>query len=274
MKIGFVTCVQLGLSCMEAIYAAGGSLELVVSLNDKQAVNKSGRIYVDEFCNEHEISVLKTAHVNDSAVIDAARQLDWLFIIGWSQIASKELLDAPRKGVLGMHPTLLPEGRGRAAIPWAILKRLKKTGVTLFKLEEEVDAGPILYQYEIELPSNIDATQLYDLVEKAHVKLIQRIIPSLMGNGVIERVQDASRATLWPGRRPEAGKLNLQGSVYDAECLVRAVTKPYPGAFFYRNGIKTTVWKAKVVSGPDSGQAIVEFPDGYLQCLEYDVDCS
>jgi methionyl-tRNA formyltransferase len=57
-------------------------------------------------------------------------QIDWLLIIGWSQIARRELLETPACGCLGMHPSLLPIGRGRAAIPWAILKGLDQTGVT------------------------------------------------------------------------------------------------------------------------------------------------
>src|SRR5690554_5788702 len=118
-KIGFVTCVQLGLSCMEALYEAGGNLSFVMTLEDNQATNKSGRVYLDDFCKAHEIPLLKSRHVNNDDVISAIKEheLDWLFIIGWSQIAGLEVLNAPKQGVLGMHPTLLPTGRGRAAIP-------------------------------------------------------------------------------------------------------------------------------------------------------------
>lgn len=130
IKVGFVTCVQLGYSCMEAIYEVGGKLDLAISLLDNQAKSKSGRIYLDSFCNSKGIPLLKASHVNNPEVIQSIKdaQLDWLFIIGWSQIASQEVLEAPKRGVLGMHPTLLPTGRGRAAIPWAILKGLSKIG--------------------------------------------------------------------------------------------------------------------------------------------------
>ena len=141
LRIGFITCVQLGLSCMEAIYDVGGNLDFAMTLHDEQSKNKSGRVYIDSFCKKHGVKLYKSSHVNNSDVVKAIKshEIDWLFIIGWSQIASKELLEAPKKGVLGMHPTLLPEGRGRAAIPWAIIKGLDRTGVTLFKLDEGVD---------------------------------------------------------------------------------------------------------------------------------------
>lgn len=173
MKIGFVTCVQLGLSCIEAIYLAGGQLDLAITLPDDKAINKSGRVYLDQFCLKHQIPLIKTNHINDSVVLDSIKQmdLDWLFIIGWSQIAGQAVLDAPNMGVLGIHPTLLPTGRGRAAIPWAILKSLDKTGVTLFKLDTGVDTGPIADQYTIPLTSQTTATELYQLVDDAHMEL-------------------------------------------------------------------------------------------------------
>ena len=167
VKIGFVTCVQLGLSCMEAIYKVGGNLVLAITLNDSQAVNKSGRIYLDDFCKEKSIPLFKSSHINNDDVLSQIREadLDWLFIIGWSQVASKNIINAPNNGTLGIHPTLLPVGRGRASIPWAIIKNLDKTGVTLFKLDEGVDTGPIIEQIEILLNNKINATQLYSLVD-------------------------------------------------------------------------------------------------------------
>ena len=152
-KIAFATCVQLGLSCIEEIYRINGQLSFLITLKDEKAKNKSGRVYLDEFAKEHNLQVLKIDNINDQIVIDTIKKnnIDWLFIIGWSQIAKKELLDAPNKGCIGMHPSLLPVGRGRAAIPWAILKCLDCTGVTLFKLDEGVDTGEIIGQLSIPL---------------------------------------------------------------------------------------------------------------------------
>ena len=126
MKFGFVTCVQLGLSCMEAIYEVGGKLDLAITLPDNINKDKSGRVYIDDFCNEYKIPLFKSTHINNLDVVQTVSQadIDWLFIIGWSQIVNQNLLESPKKGVLGIHPTLLPEGRGRSSIPWTILKNL------------------------------------------------------------------------------------------------------------------------------------------------------
>ena len=127
MRFGFVTCVQLGLSCIEQIYRLGGKLSIVYTLHDHISVNKSGRVYLDDFCASNNVPLLKLSHINDGQLSTSVRELelDWLFIIGWSQIASDDVLASPTKGVLGMHPSLLPVGRGRASVPWAILKKLE-----------------------------------------------------------------------------------------------------------------------------------------------------
>lgn len=266
-----MTCVQLGLSCMEAIYAAGGHLDLVITLPDHKARKKSGRIYLDEFCAKNDVPLLKVGHINDVEVAEQVKRckIDWLFIIGWSQIAGPEVLAAPRKGAAGIHPTLLPEGRGRAAIPWAILKQLSKTGVTMFKLAEGVDTGDIIAQNEISLPHDADAGWLYHRVNKLHIELMRQTLPQIASGRVILRPQDESRATYWEGRKPEDGRIDLQGSVIDAERLVRAVTKPYPGAFLEHDGVRTTVWRARVAP-ENSGGLCVKFHDGFLECVEYD----
>ena len=264
MKLGFVTCVQLGLSCIEAIYEAGAKLDLLISLRDDQAPRKSGRIYLDEFAERHDVELLKVSHINDDEAIERIRELDWLFIIGWSQIAGPDVLDAPARGVLGMHPTLLPEGRGRAAIPWAILKGLDKTGVTLFKLDEGVDTGPIVAQQEIALSPGTTATDLYEKVSVTHAELLRQVIPKMLADEISFLVQDESGATIWPGRKPEDGEFDLTGSVHDAERLVRAVTHPYPGAYFVDDaGKKVIVWTARVVDTA-SNERTLEFSDGIL----------
>ena len=96
MRFAFVTCVELGLACMEAIYSIGGKLDLAFTLHDNLSVNKSGRVWLDEFCSRHKLPLIKLRHINDGELADIVRNenIDWLFIIGWSQIASPDVLRA------------------------------------------------------------------------------------------------------------------------------------------------------------------------------------
>ncbi|MEH7225234.1 formyltransferase family protein [Bacillus sp. JJ1566] len=269
-KIAFATCVQLGMSCIEEIYEIGGNLDLMITLKDEKAKNKSGRIYLDDLAQQHEVPLLKINNINDQEVLDALKEfkIDWLFIIGWSQIAKKEVLETPTYGCIGMHPTLLPLGRGRAAIPWAIIKGLNKTGVTMFKLDEGVDTGDIIGQGVIELDETITATDLYQKVDDMHITLISRYFKDIVTNNITLIKQDESKATEWPGRKPEDGEIVSTMTMDEASRLVRAVTHPYPGAFYKNNGKTIRIWSAK--TSKDSGK--IKLRDGYLIPIDFEIE--
>lgn len=267
-KIGFVTCVQLGFSCIRKIYSMGGELDILITLKDERAAEKSGRIYLDEFAQNHNIPLLKIDNINEDRVEKAIKekQLDWLFIIGWSQLAKANILNAPKRGCIGMHPTLLPEGRGRASIPWAILKRLDRTGVTLFRLDEGTDTGDIIGQKEIPLTDVITATELYAKAKEAHIELIEQFWNEIVENRVVLKKQDESEATYWEGRSPEDGRISEAMTVGDALTLIRAVTRPYPGAFCEAGDEKYIIWSAR--EGEDKG---VPVSDGFIEPIEYEI---
>lgn len=270
MRVAFVTCVQLGLSCIEAVYKVNGRFELLITLKDEYAKDKSGRIYLDDISKRYNIPLLKIKNINDPEVIEALKQykIDWLFIIGWSQIAKRKLLSTPTYGCVGMHPTLLPQGRGRAAIPWAILKGLSQTGVTLFRLDEGVDTGDIIGQGIIKLHDNITAGELYQKVNDMHIELIKRYWPNIMNNHVVLRKQNEDEATEWPQRKAKDGEILASMTMVEADRLVRAVTHPYPGAF-YREGNKIIrIWSCNV----SVHTGIIPLKDGFLIPTDYEVE--
>ncbi len=274
-KLAFATCVELGFSCIKEIYKLNKKLDLAITLNDQIASKKSGRVYLDDFCKQKNIKLLKVDHINEVKCINAIKSLniDWLFIIGWSQIANEEVLKSPNKGALGIHPTLLPEGRGRASIPNAILKSLKTTGATLFKLSTEVDSGPILEQVKIPLTNKINATELYQLTKEAHSQLIRNSLENIISNKIILKSQDENKATFWEGRKPEDGEIKSDKmNIYYAEKLIRATTKPYPGAFCYVNGQKIIIWESSIYSKkPAEGNLYLKFTDAYLVFDSYEI---
>ncbi len=277
MNLAFTTCVRLGESCIEEIYRCGYKLEVVFTLDDKAAPGKSGRIYLDELSEKHGFDLVKVGNINEEIVPRTLkeREIDWHFVVGWSQIVRKAVLDTPRYGTLGIHPTLLPEGRGRAPIPWAILKGLDKTGVTLFKIDEGVDSGPIIDQIEIPLDKRENATTLYDKVEMGHRNLICRGLPLLESREVSMFPQDESRATYWPARRPEDGEIKPDMTVEEVDRLVRAVTRPYPGAFVFSENALLKIWAgepAKYLSLEDKGKGTItklKLCNGYFDVVDF-----
>ena len=100
--------------------------------------------------------------------------------------------------------------------------------------------------------------------------MISKCWRAIEANALTGKPQDNALATEWSGRKPEDGEITKKMSLSEAECLVRAVTHPYPGAF-YQNGDQTIlIWKAKTALEEPDGYSI-RFKDGYLIPIEYEV---
>ncbi len=271
MKFAFCTCVQLGLSCIEAAINSDFNFDLLITLNDEKAKNKSGRIYLDKIASENKIDILKINHINDDIVIEVLKErgIDWLFIIGWSQIANNNVLSSVNLGVIGAHPTLLPIGRGRAAIPWAIIKGLNQTGVSFFKMDEGVDTGKIVAQGIIPINEDETASTLYKKVDKAHVDLFLSTMPKLISGEYELLEQDEEKATYWEGRTPIDGEIKPDMTIEEVDRLVRATTHPYPGAFYINsNGEKVIVWSGSKTEGNFEFQCV----DGIYYIKEFQIE--
>ena len=200
-----------------------------------------------------------------SVKTEAAKKLlrasapDYLLIVGWSELAPSAILDIPKSkhrgvarhtasyGCIGMHQTLLPEGRGRAPIPWAIIKGLNRTGVTAFLLEEAADAGGIVDQLQIPIDPTETATTLFDKARKAHIELGARLGMRMAARALSWTDQDERLASNWPRRRPEDGRIDFSWTAVEIDRFVRALTPPYPGAFFLSANEKIRVHKVEVL---------------------------
>ncbi len=150
-----------------------------------------------------------------------------------------------------------------------ILKGLEESAVTMFQLDEGVDSGPILYQAGFSVAPDETATTLYSKVSDAHRTAIREVWPGLEA-GILEPIpQDESRATYWKGRTPDDGEIRETMRVVEVDRLVRATTRPYPGAFVERANGRLRIWAGRPASAdpyPAAGVVRLGFADG-----EYDV---
>lgn len=180
------------------------------------------------------------SHVNELRELKPAL----LFVIGWSYIIPAPILDVaahaggqpqrhgPFHGAIGMHPTALPVGRGRAPIPWTILNGVEETALSAFRLEESVDSGAIVAIHRIELPKEAKSSCLFDAVEDAHYQLGREIGLSLgFASGLSDAPQDEARATYYPRRSREDSEIRSSMTASDVDALVRAQSGPYPAAY-------------------------------------------
>jgi methionyl-tRNA formyltransferase len=210
--------------------------------------------YVDlhEVCRAAGIVAIDTDDINAPATLNQIRRLqpDFLLTLGWTQLFKEELLSLPAQYVIGCHPSPLPEGRGRAPIPWTILQGHARSAVTLFRVEIGVDSGPILHQRWFDVPARCHAMDLYRLAAEHSRDGFVELYRALEVGTAKEKPQDSSHASYRGKRTPADGHVNFGEPAEKIDALIRAVSHPYPGAYAYFGDWKVHIWRSSLESIP------------------------
>ena len=259
MRTVWVSYDTMGRECLEAAAGSGAEIVGIVTLPGPVDPLRSGQCSFEETARRHGAGLIETADVNDEATLEriGALEPELIFVVGWGQLVRDPFIALAGEGVFGMHPTLLPRHRGRAAIPWAILSGLAKTGVTLFQIADATaDSGAIVGQVEVPIDPDETATTLFDRITDAHVALLRKYVPLIVESRAPRIPQDPRRASAWPKRSPADGIIDWETRALYLYDWVRAQTRPYPGAFTYLGDEKVVVWRARPV------EAAAEAPAG------------
>ena len=165
---------------------------------------------------------------------------DLFVVASYGKIIPQELLDIPKYGALNVHPSLLPKYRGASPVPAAILNGDKKTGVTIIKMDEKMDHGPILITKEIGLTGQEDFLTLINFLFQEGAKLLTEVIPDFVSGKLKVKEQNHDKASFCKLLKKEDGYFNINNPP-DSEILDRMVRAyyPWPGVW--------TKWKDKIV---------------------------
>jgi methionyl-tRNA formyltransferase len=147
MRILFVGAVEFSRHCLEEVLMAGGEVIAILTLPKEKAGFYSDYMDLTDVATQHHIPIYKLdkkiSHPDNVALIRSLEP-DVIFVFGWSQIITKEIIEIPRDGVIGTHPALLPKNRGRHPLIWALIKGLEESGLTFFYIDEGIDSGDII----------------------------------------------------------------------------------------------------------------------------------
>ena len=267
MKILVVAARVVGHRCLQAILESGADVCALLHLDAaKASVTVAHKDFSDLIAqyrlNARAFTTLKGENGKDAFAFAAAARPDLGLVVGVSELIGDDMLKLPRLGFIGMHPTLLPQGRGRAPIPWALIHDLKETGVTLFYAEPGADTGDILDQERVPVFDSDTAPVLGSRTDDVACKLFVRNLPKLADGTATRIKQDDSKATVWPRRRPEDGVIDWGKTSRALYNWVRALTRPYPGAFTFADGRKLFVWAAEQGDGGVTVPGMVVKIDG------------
>jgi methionyl-tRNA formyltransferase len=209
----------------------------------------------------------------EQAVADVMALAPALLVLAdYGQIVPGELLDRPRHGALNLHPSLLPRHRGASPIPAAILAGDRQTGVTLMRMEEGLDTGPVVAQVAVPLDGTETAPQLEALLAAEAAELLRATIPDWLAGRRPARPQGPEGATLTRPLRREQGRLDPERDAVTLERQVRAY-QPWPGTWCETVAGRLIVWAARpLVVGRDERGPVGAAEHGSLGSLVPDGD--
>ncbi|MGN6602888.1 MAG: methionyl-tRNA formyltransferase, partial [Ginsengibacter sp.] len=185
--------------------------------------------------------------INDKQNVRILRELqpDIFFAVGLSQLISNEMLSIAKLGNIGFHPTLLPKGRGRAPIAWLILRETYGAS-NFFLMGEGTDDGPIFVQHPFNITNDDDALTVEGKIISTLNSALDEWLPQLKKGVWLAVPQDGSKTTEYGKRTPIDGVINWYDSAVEIDKLIRASTKPHPGAFTFYGNFKLTMWSSKL----------------------------
>lgn len=159
-------------------------------------------------------------------------------VAAYGKILPKEILDIPHFGILNIHGSLLPAYRGASPIQYAILNGDKETGITIMKIDEEMDHGPVLAISKLPIADSDTCESLSKKLANLGAELLIKIIPDYISEKIKPVEQDHSKATYTKIIKKEDGKIDWSKSAGEIEKTTRAFY-PWPTAW--------TLWNGKIL---------------------------
>lgn len=264
-----------------------------ITLNSAANINNiSGYSKLNDLLNRHNIPIhevesytLRSA--NDLKLITELK-IDILIVYGWQRLIPAWLLRHVSIAAIGVHgsPDGITAGRGRSPQNWSLILGANKFYFSLFQLSEGIDSGNIITSASYSILAKDDIRTLYRKLTEISVKLISIFLLdpiSFLENSKIQK----GIAYYYPKRISADGAIDWRANSQSIENLIRALTKPYPGAFTFYRDQKIYIWKIEktlesnssikqnpgvIISKNKRSEICVSTNDGYINILEYDCD--
>jgi len=259
------------LAVAEAVLAAGAKLAGIVTVGESFSISYSARPIantrfadIPKWCAVHGVPAIKFETYDRALTQIGDRPIPVCLVAGWYHMVPRAVRERFARGAIGFHASLLPQLRGGAPLNWAILSGLRETGLTMFRLTDGVDDGPIYGQKRFPIGPRTAVGDLVRASGEASAALVRELLPGVL-DGSLEPVPQSGTASYAMQRQPEDGRIDWTRSADAIDRLVRAASRPYPGAFTYFEGRKILLWRTEpIVDAPAilavAGQ-LVRLPD-------------
>jgi len=291
-KIVLCGCTESIFDIADYLLSKNISISYFVSLNTEQAqkYKVSGYYSFENLSQKYKVPIYypqtySLKHKHDKEFFEN-NQFDLLILGGWQRLIPENILSTLRIGGIGVHgsPEHLPKGRGRSTVNWSIIEGKKQFILHIFLMTPGVDDGDIIDYKIFDINKWDTCRTIYYKFTVMQKRMLENIIPKILNNK-FERKPQKGKPSFYPKRTPEDGLIDWNKPVIEIYNLIRALTKPYPGAFSFLNNNKFLIWNAqpfdsqitypmakvgKIVEKFSTGDFVVVCKDKTLLVTEYD----
>ena len=250
---------EFAVATLDKLVQEGCNIVGVVTAPDKPAGRgmQLSQSAVKKYAIEHNLHVLQPVKLKDPTFLAELSGLkaDLQVVVAFRMLP-EIVWNMPPMGTLNLHGSLLPSYRGAAPINWAIINGEKQTGVTTFKLKQEIDTGDILLQEVIPIRGDETAGELHDEMKLIGANLMHKTLEGYCGNGIKLLPQDAQGdikdiIPIAPKLTTDTARINWQFSASEVYNLIRGLS-PYPAAFTSLDGKMLKIYKASYEVAPST----------------------
>src|SRR5688572_27920084 len=192
-RIVFMGTPEFAVASLDALIKAGHDVVGVITAPDKPAGRgmKMNESAVKKYAAEHSLNILQPEKLKNPGFLSQLKDLraDLQVVVAFRMLP-EIVWNMPPMGTINVHASLLPDYRGAAPINWAIINGEKETGVTTFKLQQEIDTGHILMRESLQIGDSENVGSLYERLKELGAKLIVQTLQGLVDNTLHELPQE------------------------------------------------------------------------------------
>ena len=252
-NIVFMGTPMFAVPILKSLYQNGYSISCVYTQPPQkskrgQKINKSPIQGISETLNIDCRAPLTLKENKDEYEYFKSLDIDVAIVVAYGQIIPKEFLSLTKKGFINIHASILPKWRGAAPIQRAIMNLDQETGVSIMKIEEKLDAGPVCNTYKINIENNLNSAEIAEKLSFVAAEKILDNIDDILEDKATFKDQDHSKATYAPKIQKIEGLIDW---VSNAENIIGKINGlyPVPGAFFISSGERYKILKAEISNG-------------------------
>jgi methionyl-tRNA formyltransferase len=268
MLLIFFGTPEFAVPSLEALIASRHRVAAVVSQPDRpkgrgQHLQATPTKVVAE---TNGIPVLQPPKIRDEAFLDRIRAIapDLGIVVAFGRILPDALIAIPRLGLINVHASILPRYRGAAPIQRAVMAGDAKTGVTIMRIERELDAGATFAMQDVPIPPEATSGDLESTLATVGARLLLPVVDAMDNGTATETPQDHAKATFAPKVTKEEGPIDWTQAAAAIHNRVRAL-QPWPLASTTLAGRRLVLRRTRVRSQSDSPSASVQAPGTVLR---------